>query len=91
MSQLSHETVLSVRHWNDTLFSFRTNKRIFESMIMLQHLHRWQATLRRITSRSRFELAPPEMDYYNRLCIAAAHDLLRHGGSAAVVVPLCER
>ncbi|MEY2931700.1 MAG: Ferredoxin-NADP reductase [Pseudomonadota bacterium] len=26
MSQLSHETVLSVRHWNDTLFSFTTTR-----------------------------------------------------------------
>jgi hypothetical protein len=68
-----------------TLFSFRTNKRIFESMVMLQHLHRWQATLRRITSRSRFELAPNEMGHYNSLCIAAIHDLLRHGEHAAVM------
>jgi ferredoxin--NADP+ reductase len=26
MSQLSHETVLSVRHWNETLFSFTTTR-----------------------------------------------------------------
>jgi hypothetical protein len=68
-----------------TLFSFRTNKRIFESMVMLQHLQRWQATLRRITSRSRFELAASEMHRYNHLCIAAIHDLLEHGEHAAVM------
>src|SRR5207244_5156726 len=44
-----------------TLFSFRTNKRIFESMVTLQHLHRWQTALRRFTARSRFTLAPSEV------------------------------
>ena len=68
-----------------TLFSFRTNKRIFESMVALQHLRRWQATLRRITARSRFSLADSEMDRYNGLCIGAIRDLLKNGEQAAVL------
>ena len=68
-----------------TLFSFRTNKRIFESMVTLQRLQRWQATLRRITARSRFALAPAEIDRYNGLCIAGIHDLLTHGEHAIVL------
>src|SRR5438093_6145621 len=68
-----------------TLFSFRTNKRIFESMVALQHLRRWQATLRRITARSRFSLAESEMDRYNALCIRAIRDLLANGEQAAVL------
>jgi hypothetical protein len=68
-----------------TLFSFRTNKRIFESMVALQHLRRWQATLRRITARSRFSLAESEMDRYNGLCIGAIRDLLENGEQAAVL------
>jgi len=68
-----------------TLFSFRTNKRIFESMVTLQHLHRWQATLRRITARSRFGLAESEIRRYNGLCVAAIQDLLANGEQAAVM------
>jgi Zinc dependent phospholipase C len=68
-----------------TLFSFRTNKAIFESMITLQHLHRWQATLRRITSRSRFSLSNREIRHYNTLCIGAVRDLLVHGEQAPVL------
>jgi hypothetical protein len=68
-----------------TLFSFRTNKRIFESVVALQHLHRWQAALRRITARSRFGLADSEMRRYNALCIGAIKDLLAHGEQAAVM------
>lgn len=68
-----------------TLFSFRTNKRIFESMVTLQHLHRWQAALRRITARSQFSLTPGEIGHYNGLCIAAIHDLLENGEQAIVL------
>jgi hypothetical protein len=68
-----------------TLFSFRTNKAIFESMITLQHLHRWQAALRRITARSRFSLSDREIRHYNALCIGAVHDLLVHGEQAPVL------
>jgi len=68
-----------------TLFSFRTNKRIFESVVTLQQFDRWQATLRRITSRSRFGLPDHEIARYNALCIAAIQDLLAHGEQAAVM------
>ena len=68
-----------------TLFSFRTNKRIFESMVTLQHLQRWQATLRSITARSRFGLAQGEIDRYNGLCIAGIRDLLAHGDQGIVL------
>jgi zinc dependent phospholipase C len=68
-----------------TLFSFRTNKAIFESMITLQHLRRWQAALRRITQRSRFRLSPDEIRHYNGLCIGAIRDLLANGEQSAVL------
>ncbi len=68
-----------------TLFSFRTNKRIFRSMVTLQRLHQWQTTLRRVTALSRFTLSPPAMEHYNGLCIAAIRDLLAHGGGADVL------
>lgn len=68
-----------------TLLSFRANKRIFESMVALQHLYRWQAALRRITARSRFTLSAGEIGRYNGLCIAAIHDLLENGDQALVL------
>jgi hypothetical protein len=68
-----------------TLFSFRTNKRIFESMVTLQRLHQWQTTLRRFTARSRFTLSEDAMGHYNDLCIGAVRDLLENGESAAVL------
>ena len=68
-----------------TLFSFRTNKRIFRSVVTLQRLQRWQAALRRLTARSRVSLPPSDVDRYNRLCVASIHDLLANGERAAVM------
>jgi hypothetical protein len=68
-----------------TLFSFRTNKRIFASVVALQHLQKWQSALRRITARSRFTLPQREIDRYNRLCVAAIRDLVENGERAAAL------
>lgn len=68
-----------------TLFSFRTHKRIFRAVIVLQHLERWQSALRRLTARSRFALPEREIDRYNRLCVGAIRDLLKHGEQAAAL------
>lgn len=62
-----------------TLFSFGTNRRIFRSMVALQHYERWQVALGRLTARSRFELPPREIERYKGLCVDSIRDLLRHG------------
>jgi len=59
-----------------TLFSFRTNKRIFDSLMGLAHLDRWQRLVRTVNDRSRFRLTRATVDTYNRACVAGALDLL---------------
>jgi len=59
-----------------TLFSFRTNKRIFDSLMGLAKLDRWQRLVRTVNDRSRFRLTRETVDTYNRACVAAAVDLL---------------
>lgn len=59
-----------------TLFSFRTNKRIFNSMMAVQQLGQWQGMIRRLGDRSRYPLAVPEIDRFNALCVDAITDLL---------------
>jgi len=66
-----------------TLFSFRTNKRIFNSVMSLQQLEQWQGMVRRLSSRSRYVLPPTEVDRFNNLCLGAIHDLLAHGQRSA--------
>ncbi len=66
-----------------TLFSFRTNKRIFNSLMALQQLEQWQVMVHGLGERSRYPLAPGEVDRFNNLCVAAIGDLLQHGHESA--------
>jgi hypothetical protein len=66
-----------------TLFSFRTNKRIFDSVMALQQLGQWQGMVRRLSSRSRYPLPPKEIERFNGLCVSAIADLLENGRTSA--------
>jgi hypothetical protein len=66
-----------------TLFSFRTNKRIFNSVMALQRLDQWQAMIRHLSQRSRYPLPATEIDRFNELCIGAIRDLLSRGKRSA--------
>jgi len=62
-----------------TLFSFRTNKRIFNSVMAVQQFDQWQQMVRRLSARSRYPLPPSEVERFNALCTGAIQDLLVRG------------
>jgi hypothetical protein len=66
-----------------TLFSFRTNKRIFDSVMAVQRLAQWQGLVRGLASRSRYTLDVSEVERFNGLCVGAIHDLLTRGRRSA--------
>jgi hypothetical protein len=66
-----------------TLFSFRTNKRIFSSLLLVQQLERWQQLVREVGRRSRHRIEPDEIQRFNTVCVDAIRDLLRHGPESA--------
>lgn len=66
-----------------TLFSFRTNKRIFSSLLLLQQLDRWQLLVREVARRSKHRIDPAEVEHFNGTCVAAIDDLLRQGPQSA--------
>ncbi len=68
-----------------TLFSFRTNKRIFNSVMALQQLHQWQTLLEKVASRSRYPLGQSTAVAYNDLCVKAILSMLKRGKRAACV------
>jgi hypothetical protein len=63
----------------DTLFSFKTNKKIFDSLMSLSHLDRWHNFMKTVNRRSRYQLTRPTVDRFNTAAIASARDLLAHG------------
>jgi Zinc dependent phospholipase C len=68
-----------------TLFSFRTNKRIFNSVMALHRAQQWRVLMQRVGTRSRYVLTGDDLGRYDRLCADAALDLLRHGTDADCV------
>lgn len=61
-----------------TLFSFTTNKRIFNSMLLLNRLRQWQRMLRAISARSRWTLEEENRGEYIALAREAATSILVH-------------
>jgi hypothetical protein len=66
-----------------TLFSFRTNKRIFNSVMALQQVEQWQLLVRGLGTRSRYPLPASEIERFNELCCGSILDLLQHGRDSA--------
>ena len=62
-----------------TLFSFRTNKRIFSSVMAVQQLEQWHAMVRQVAKRSRYQLTNREIDRFNEICAEAIRDLVVRG------------
>jgi hypothetical protein len=65
-----------------TLFSFKTNRRLFRGMVAFQDDPRWHRVFAEVRRRTRHDLAPDRRDLYLRLAYGAVLDYLRHGGGA---------
>jgi hypothetical protein len=65
-----------------TLFSFRTNKRIFNSVMALHRVEQWRRLMQRVGTRSRYPLAAEDVSHYDTLSSHAALELLQLGSDA---------
>jgi hypothetical protein len=63
----------------DTIFSFGTNKRIFNSILLVSRLEKWQQVLQTLDTSSRFVLDESDRDEYMQLTRDAVFDFLTHG------------
>jgi hypothetical protein len=79
------DTVLS-----RTIFSFRTNRRIFRGMIRFQGHDRWQRVFDRVLAKSRFDLPDPAVDDYFALTFDHVVGYLRsrHASPAGALDPV---
>jgi len=64
---------------SDTIFSFGTNKRIFNSILLVSRLEKWQQVLRTLSDSSRFALDESDRDEYMNLAQEAVFDFLKEG------------
>jgi hypothetical protein len=68
-----------------TIFSFRTNKRIFDSLMALQQYDQWYRTMTRVSARSRYTLPKSFVAEYNERCVRAVTDVLTRTTRASCV------
>ncbi len=59
-----------------TLFSFATNKRVFNSILLLSRLQRWQKMLQSVSEHSRWTLQEEDQEEYLSLARQAAQSIL---------------
>ena len=61
---------------SDTIFSFGTNKRIFNSILLVSRVEKWQQVLQTLSDSSRFSLEEIDRDEYMSLAEEAVFDFL---------------
>jgi hypothetical protein len=61
---------------SDTIFSFGTNKRIFNSILLVSRLEKWQQMLKTFHDSSRYILEENDRDEYMSLALEAVFDAL---------------
>lgn len=65
-----------------TLFSFRTDKRVFDSVLALHDWTNWRRLMARIAATSGYDLRVGLVDRYNAVSRASILDVLQHGQTA---------
>lgn len=69
-----------------SLFSFKTNKKIFNSLLILQRMKRWQSAAAVMAKRSSYELADEEVKKYKKLCCEVVVEFLQDPTQARVLL-----
>jgi len=63
---------------SDTIFSFATNKRIFNSILLVSRLDKWQSVLQTLSDSSRYSMEESDRDEYMQLAQEAVFDFLNN-------------
>ena len=69
---------LMQRVLTNTIFSFGTNKRIFNSIMLLSRLEKWQKVMQTLSDNSRYVLAESDREEYLKLTEEAVYGFLQH-------------
>jgi hypothetical protein len=70
--------VLLARSLKKALFSFKTTKRIFDSLLLIQRMKRWRHAAQLLAKRSNYELLEENVREYKNLCYDVAVDFLQN-------------
>lgn len=72
-----HNDELFERMLKRTIFSFKTNKRIFRSVLSLHRIRHWKSMMQKVHEVSRFKLEEDTMEEYRQLAIESVIGFLK--------------
>jgi hypothetical protein len=75
--KFQHNDELFERMIRRTLFSFKTNRRIFRSVLTLHRLRNWHALMEKVHEQSRWKLADDDIEDYRGLALESVTDFLK--------------
>jgi len=70
----------------NTIFSFGTNKRIFNSIMLLSRLEKWQKVMQTLSDNSRYQLMESDRDEYMKLAEEAVYGFLQNPRDAEILL-----
>jgi len=68
-----------------SIFSFKTNKRIFDSLLLVQRMNKWRRAAELLTQSSSFELEDKEVKEFKQLCFEVLIEFLQDPQAARVL------
>ncbi len=75
--EFSHNDALFERMLRRTLFSFKTNRRIFRSVLTLHKLRHWKIMMEKVHEGSRFKLSDKDIEDYRSLAVESVMTFLK--------------
>ncbi|MBW1644879.1 MAG: zinc dependent phospholipase C family protein [Deltaproteobacteria bacterium] len=76
---------LMMKNLTPTIFSFPVNRRLFNTMLLLNRTRRWQQLLGRLEHVSRYGLPAGEVAAYKQRCLANMREILAAFDAAALL------
>ena len=70
----------------NTIFSFGTNKRIFNSIMLVSRLEKWQKAMKTLSDHSRYQLAESDRNEYLQLAEEAVYGFLQNPLDAEIML-----
>ncbi len=68
-----------------SLFSFKTNKKIFDSLLLIQRMNKWRRAAELLTGRSDYVLEDGDVREYKNLCFEVLLEFLQNPKEARVL------
>ncbi len=83
MPQHEEDDLLLEKVVKRTLFSFKTDKRIFSSLLVLNRMEQWQRMVENLSEKSPWKLSQEDARRYRELSLKSTLDFLRRPETAA--------